>query len=60
MASETKEINRRKALARLGVGAAVVYTAPVLLHLDGSAMAKIKPSPCGKGKSCPTRPTRPS
>lgn len=62
---ERQEINRRKALTRLGIGAAVAYTAPILLHLDGTAMAKVNPSPCNKGKgkgggNCPSGPSQPS
>ncbi|MCE2509395.1 MAG: hypothetical protein J4G10_00185 [Alphaproteobacteria bacterium] len=44
--AEEKEISRRKALAKLGIGVAVVYTAPTILPLDNSARAKILPSRC--------------
>jgi len=49
-------LNRRKALARLGLAAGVAYAAPTIVRLDRSANAKAKvlPSPCappgGKGK----------
>jgi hypothetical protein len=49
-------MDRRAALARLGLGAAVAYTAPTVLHLDRSANATVEPSPCsnqGKGKGVP-------
>lgn len=39
---------RRAALARLGLGAAAVYVAPTVLHLDRSARA-VQPSCTGKG-----------
>jgi hypothetical protein len=47
-------LNRRKALARLGLAAGVAYAAPTIVRLDRSANAKVLPSPCappgGKGK----------
>ncbi len=43
-------LSRRQALARLGLGAAVAYSAPVVMHLDRSANAKVVPTPCPKGK----------
>ncbi len=55
-------LTRRKALARLGLGAAVAYVAPTIVHLDRSANAKVQPTPCvpgnkgkgkGGGRSCP-------
>ena len=46
-----RQLTRRAALARLGLGAAVAYSAPTVLHLDRSANATIRPTPCpGKGK----------
>lgn len=42
-------MTRRRALARLGLGAAAVYAAPTILHLDRSARA-VQPSCTGKGK----------
>lgn len=52
-------VSRRAALARLGLGVAVVYTAPTVLHLDRSVNAQIVPSPCTpskgkKGKGAPS------
>ena len=48
---KTKGLTRRAALARLGLGAAIAYSAPTVLHLDRSANATIRPTPCpGKGK----------
>ncbi len=56
------DLARRRALARLGLGAAVAYVAPTIVHLDRSANAKVRPTPCqgdhskGKGKGgggCP-------
>lgn len=49
-------LNRRAALARLGIGAAATYSAPTVLHLDRAANAQVAPSPCsnqGKGKGVP-------
>ncbi len=47
-------LNRRKALARLGLAAGVAYAAPTIVRLVRSANAKVLPSPCappgGKGK----------
>lgn len=40
------EISRRKALAKLGLAAGVAYTAPVVLHLDREAKAKMGSTPC--------------
>ncbi len=40
------EISRRKALARLGLGAAVAYAAPTIVHLDRSANAAFSLTPC--------------
>ncbi|MEX2454499.1 MAG: hypothetical protein WD470_07335 [Rhodospirillaceae bacterium] len=45
----TPEISRRKALARLGLGAAAVYAAPTVLHLDRSRAQSVNPS-CAPGK----------
>ena len=47
-------LSRRKALARLGLAAAVVYAAPTITHIAGEALAtkKARPSRC-RGKSCP-------
>jgi hypothetical protein len=42
---------RRQALARLGLGAAVAYVAPAIVHLDRSANAAVTPTPCPPGKS---------
>lgn len=42
-------LGRRAALAKLGLGVAVAYTAPTVLHLDRAAHA-VKPSCTGKGK----------
>ncbi len=50
----TRALSRRKALARLGLAAAVVYAAPTVTHIDGTALAKRKPRPsiiC-PGSSC--------
>ncbi len=53
------DLARRKALARLGLGAAAAYVAPTVVHLDRSANAAVSPTPCkpgGKGKGgtgCP-------
>ena len=50
--SSNKGLSRRKALARLGLGAAVAYTAPTILHLDRNAQA-VLPSCHGKAKGNP-------
>lgn len=43
-------LTRRLALARLGLGAAAVYSAPVILHLDRSANATVAVTPCARGR----------
>jgi len=49
-------LDRRKALAKLGLAAGVAYVAPLVVHLDRSANAGVTPSPCQpgstKGKGC--------
>jgi len=52
-------LSRRKALAKLGIAAAIAYTAPTVLHLDRSANAFILPTPC-KGKGKGKRPCLPN
>ena len=49
---EKPPVNRRQALTRLGLGVAVAYTAPTVLHLDRSAKA-VQPSCNGKSKGNP-------
>tara|TARA_R110000787_G_scaffold32472_4_gene85898 strand:+ start:1938 stop:2171 length:234 start_codon:yes stop_codon:yes gene_type:complete len=50
---EKNPLSRRKALARLGLGAAAVYAAPVILQIDRESQA-LAATPCntskGKGK----------
>lgn len=43
-------LTRRAALARLGLGAAAAYSAPVILHLDRSANATVAVTPCARGQ----------
>lgn len=43
-------LDRRAALARLGLGVAVAYSAPTVLHLDRTANAVVVPTPCPTGK----------
>jgi hypothetical protein len=56
--SENGKLDRRRALARLGLAAGVAYAAPTIVRLDRSANAKVLPSPCpppggkGGGKHC--------
>ncbi len=52
--SSNKGLSRRKALARLGLGAAIAYTAPTILHLNRNAQA-VQPSCHGKAKGNPWR-----
>lgn len=51
MAKQFKQssVSCRKALTHLGLGVAVAYTAPTILHLDSSANA-VQPSCSGGGK----------
>ncbi len=61
MRSELRENNKneagtgaqRQALIRLGLGVAVVYAAPTILHLDRSGNAAVNPSCNGKSKGNP-------
>lgn len=46
-------MSRRQALTRLGLGVAVAYTAPTVLHLDRSANAQVSPSCNSKAKGNP-------
>ncbi|MBM3559101.1 MAG: hypothetical protein FJX53_04290 [Alphaproteobacteria bacterium] len=49
-------MSRRRALAKLGLAAAVAYAAPTDVRLDRTASAKVSLSPCppaGKGKPKP-------
>lgn len=50
--TENAVVGRRAALAKLGLGVAVAYTAPTILHLDRSAQA-VQPSCNGKSKGNP-------
>ena len=49
------DTQRRAALAKLGLAAAVAYAAPAILHLDRSAKAAVLPScvPPEGGEPCP-------
>lgn len=46
---ENTSLSRRKALARLGLGAAAVYAAPVILQIDRESQA-LAATPCGTSK----------
>jgi hypothetical protein len=48
-----KPVGRRAALAKLGLGVAVAYAAPTILHLDRSGNAQVAPSCNGKTKGNP-------
>ena len=50
--NEMRPVDRRAALARLGLGVAVAYIAPTVLHLDRSAKA-VQPSCNGNSKGNP-------
>ncbi|CAN0454552.1 unnamed protein product [Discosporangium mesarthrocarpum] len=50
--SKKSPVSRRQALTRLGLGVAVAYTAPTVLHLDRTASA-VQPSCSGGGKGNP-------
>lgn len=43
-------LSRRQALTRLGLGAAAVYSAPTILHLDRAMAKKGVSVSCSKGK----------
>ena len=45
---KTTKLSRRTALARLGIGAAVAYSAPTVVHLDRSANAQLAVTPCAR------------
>lgn len=46
--AESPKVDRRLALKRLGLGVAVAYVAPTVLHLDRSGNAAVNPSCNGK------------
>lgn len=48
-----RELSRRRALAKLGLAAAVAYVAPTVVHLDRSAKAVTPSCTGGKGKGNP-------
>ena len=50
--SKQSSVSCRKALTHLGLGVAVAYNAPTILHLDRSANA-VQPSCSGGGKGNP-------
>ncbi len=52
--------SRRAALTRLGIGAAIAYSAPVIIHLDRSAHAAKLPTPCPRGSIKPACQSAPS
>lgn len=56
--TEKPPVNRRQALSRLGLGVAVAYTAPTVLHLDRSAKA-VQPSCNGNSKGNPWCSSKP-
>ena len=43
---DSPSASRRRALARLGLAAAVAYSVPTLVRIDRSARAIVLPSPC--------------
>ena len=47
------EMSRRAALARLGIGVAIAYSAPTIVHLDRSANATLATTPCSSGRRKP-------
>lgn len=55
--AEVTALSRRRALAKLGLAAAVAYAAPTIVRLDRTANAKVAPSPCppahAKGSGAP-------
>jgi hypothetical protein len=40
------DLDRRRALRRLGLAAGIAYAAPVILHLDREAKAMMASTPC--------------
>jgi hypothetical protein len=51
-----RELSRRRALARLGLGAAVAYVAPSVVHLDRSNAQTVTPTPCPPPKKGTVNP----
>jgi hypothetical protein len=47
------ELNRRAALAKLGISVALAYSAPTIMHLDRSANATLATTPCSRGRNKP-------
>ena len=52
-AASWRSANRRRALARLGLAAAVAYSVPTLVRIDRSARAIVLPSPCDDPPNVP-------
>jgi hypothetical protein len=50
---DTAVLSRRAALARLGIGTALAYSAPTIVHLDRSANATLSATPCSSGRGRP-------
>ena len=59
---EATVLSCRTALDRLGIGVALGYSAPTIVHLYRSANATLSSTPCGRGKDktcyCHGRPRR--
>lgn len=53
MQKADERAGRRNALKRLGLGAAVAYVAPTVLHLDRTGNAAVSPSCNGNSKGNP-------
>jgi len=50
---EPKEgISRRKMMKRIGAGAAIAWTAPILTSISTPAFATVAPSNCDPGQTC--------
>ena len=47
------ELDRRAALAKLGISVALAYSAPTIMHLDRSANATLATTPCSRGRNKP-------
>lgn len=58
MEAPSNRISRRRMLKRIGAGAAVAWSAPIISSLRTPAFAAYPPTVCDPGQTCPDCPER--